>query len=235
MPYGSPLRQRDGPLFLDKRPCSDVPATTSNEQPAFGCAHTRTPHRTLFLGRRRTTRACGVHAPRRAGWIRSVFYGSSLRQRDGPLPRCTTVLRRASRGRQRAAGVRLCAHAIAPPHALSRNEAHHARLRRLRAAPRWFESVYALRKPTAPARRPSASVHGRFSTCWPRPPTSSRRSRVRTRERATARSLSGEGTPRALAALARCAALVGVSPCPMNAHCASETALSLGARPYSDV
>ena len=129
----------------------------------------------------------------------------------------------------------MCAHTNAPRHALSREEAHHARLRSARAAPRWLMSVHTLWKPTAPARRPSPSVHGRAPTCQPWPPASSRRSRERTRERATARSLSGRSAPRALAACTRRAALVGVVSCPMEAHCASESTLSLGARPCSDV
>ena len=48
-------------------------------------------------------------------------------------------------------------------------------------------------------------------------------------------SLSGAGAARALAAYARLAALVGLGPCPMEAHCTSETALFFGARPCSDV
>ena len=114
-------------------------------------------------------------------------------------------------------------------------EAQHVRLRRSRAAPCMLESSYALRKSTTPSRRSFLSVHGRASTCQPRPPTSSRRSRVRTRERATARSLSGGGAACALAARACCAALAGAGPCPMEAHCASEAALSLDVRPRSDV
>ena len=93
----------------------------------------------------------------------------------------------------------------------------------------------ALGKPTAPARWPSPSLHGRAPTCQPGPPTSIRRSRVRTRERATTRSLSGGGTARALAVCARRAVLVVVGPRPMKARCASETALSLVAQPCSDV
>ena len=59
--------------------------------------------------------------------------------------------------------------------------------------------------------------------------------RVYARQNATALSLSGGGASRALVASARCAALVGVGSCPMQAHRASKTALSLGARPRSDV
>ena len=118
---------------------------------------------------------------------------------------------------------------------LSRQEAQHAHLRRVRAAPRWLESIHALWKPTVPVRRPSPSEHSRAPMCQPRPPTSRRRSSVRTCKRATVRSLSGEGAPRALAACARRAALVGVGSCPMDIHCASATAHSLDARPCSDV
>ena len=105
----------------------------------------------------------------------------------------------------------------------------------MRAAPRWWKSVHAFERPTAPAKRPSPTVHGCAPTRQPRPPTSSRRLRVRTRERATASSLERGDAARALAAHARCAALAGVCPRPMKPHCASETALSLGQRPCSGV
>ena len=229
VPYGSPLCQRHP---LPRRTAVLRRASCGLQQAAFLriCSTAR-----FSLGRRRTTRDCEAFARLRAGWGRSMPYERRLRQRDGPLPRCTAVLRRASSCLHRAAGVRVCAHVNAPPHALFREEAHHARLRRVRAAPRWLESTFVTWTPTAPATRPSPSVHGRALTCQPRPPTSSRRSRVRTRQRANARSLSRGGAPRALAAHARCSALAGVGPCPMKGDCASETALSLGARPRSDV
>ena len=161
-------------------------------------------------------------------------YGSPMRQRDGPLPRRTAVLRHASRGLQRADGVRVCAHAIAPPHTLPQEEAQHARLRRAHAPPRWLESAHALWEPTVPAG-PSPSVIGRDPTCQPRFPTSRRSSRVRTRDRTTARSPSGGGAARALAACARPPVLIRVSLYPTEAHWASGTALSVGARPCSDM
>ena len=132
-------------------------------------------------------------------------------------------------------GVRVCAHANAPPRAFSRHVTHHARLWRLRDAPRWLESVPGLPKPTAPAIRPFSSTHCRALTCQPRPPKSSRRSRVGTHERATRCSHSGVGAARARAACARRVALVGVGPRPTKARCTSEAALSHGARSYSDV
>ena len=42
-------------------------------------------------------RTCGARALRRADWSRVMAFGSHLCHRDGPLPRCTAVLRRASR------------------------------------------------------------------------------------------------------------------------------------------
>ena len=122
--------------------------------------------------------------------------------------------------------------------ALSREEAQHARLRRARAPPRWLESAHTPWTPTAPAGRPPPLVHGRASACKPRAPhkqLTCERAQVRTAPTARARSLSGGGAARALATCARPAALVGVGRCSMKAHCASGTAVSLGARPCSDV
>ena len=266
-------------LSLCARPRSDVPPAASNEQPELACAHTQARHRAHSLGRRRSTRACGARALRRAGWIRSIPYESPLRQRDGSLPRCTAALclassglqcavglrvyarqnatalsltgggssralaararcaalvavglcpykkplrqrdgpfplctaalRRASQGLKQEAGLRMCARKSATARSLSREEAQNTRLRRARAAPRCLESVRALWKPTAPARRPSPSMHGRALSCQPRSRISSRLARVR-KKNATARSLSGGGAARALTASARFAALVGV-------------------------
>ena len=162
-------------------------------------------------------------------------YASLLRQRDGPHNRCTAVLRRASRGLRQAAGICVCAHENAPTQALERDVTQHARLRRVRAAPRWLESFHVQWMPTASPRRPSDLKHGRALSCQQRHPTSSQRSRVRTRERATASSRERGDAERVRAAHARCAALAGVGPRPMKAYCASETALSLGPRPCSDV
>ena len=52
---------------------------------------------------------------------------------------------------------------------LSQEESQHARFRRARAPPRWFELAHTLWNPTAPAGRPSPLVHGRAPTCQPRP------------------------------------------------------------------
>ena len=122
--------------------------------------------------------------------------------------------------------------------ALSREEAQHARLRRARAAPRWLESAFTLWKPTAPAGRPSPSVHGRDSACEPRPPNEQLtcvRAQVRTAQTARALSLTGGSAARALATCARRAALVGVGPYAIKAYCTSGTAVSFGARLCSHV
>ena len=129
---------------LGEKTCSDVPAAVSNEQRACACPHRRTCHRALSFKRWRSTLACGVGTLRRAGWSRLVPYGRPLRERDGPLLRCTATLRIVSSGLQRAAGVRVCAQANMPPQALSWEVAQHAHLRRSRAAPHWLGSVHSL-------------------------------------------------------------------------------------------
>ena len=85
---------------LGARPCSGVQAACSTRAADLrACASPNCANRacSLSLGRRRSTRACDVHAPLHAGWSRSIPYESLLRQRDGRLLRCTAVLRRASR------------------------------------------------------------------------------------------------------------------------------------------
>jgi len=99
-------------------------------------------------------------------------------------------------------------------------------------------SAHTLWKPTAPAGRPSPSVHGCSPTCKPRAPNEQMtcvRAQVRTAQTVRARSLSGGSAARALATCARPAALVGIGPYPMEAYCTSGTAVSLGARLCSDV
>ena len=193
LPYGSPLHQRDSALPR----CTATAlrrASRGFQQVGFLrlCASNIATARALSLRRRRSTCACGVCAPRCAGWSRSLPYGSPLRQRDGALPRCTAALRRACRGIQQAAFLRMCARNNAISRVLSLGRRRNTRACGV-CAPRWLESVPALWKPSAPARRLSPSVHGHAPTCQPRPPTSSsRHSRVRTRERATARSLLEE-------------------------------------------
>ena len=141
-----------------------------NEQTEFACAHTRSRHLTLSLRKRRSTGACcDVRAPRCAGWSRSMPYGSPLQQRDGPFRRARPCSDMPAATSKRADGVSVCAHTIAPPHALSQEEAQHARLRRVHAPPRWLALVHIPWKPTAPARRPPPSVHGRASACQSRP------------------------------------------------------------------
>ena len=164
-------------LSLGARPRSDVPAAASNKQLSCTCAQAITPPRALSLlggGAARALAACA----RRAGWTQFLPYGSPLHQRDGPLPRCTAALRRACRGFQQAAFLHMCASNNATARALSLGRRRSTRACGV-CAPRWLDSVPALWKPTAPARRPSPSVHGRAPTCQPRLPTSSFLAHVR--------------------------------------------------------
>ena len=131
-----------------------------------------------------------ARTPRRAGRSWSVLYERPPQQRETLPVRCKAVLHVASCDLQRAARFRVTERERVTALTLCWEEAQHSRLRRARAPPRWLESAHVLRKHAVPARRPPPSVHGFASTCRPRPPTSSRRSRVRTRELATGRALS---------------------------------------------
>ena len=106
------------PLPFGARPCSDMPAAASIDQPVCACAHTRSRH-CAASSREEAQHARLRRAPCRAGWRRFKSYESLLRQRDGPLLPCAAVLQRASRGLQRAAGGRMSDHANSIPRALS--------------------------------------------------------------------------------------------------------------------
>ena len=197
-------------LSLGARPCSDVPVAASNEEPAFECAHTRTRQHALSLGRRHSTCACGARALRRAGCSWLMVDRSPLRHRDGPIPRCTAVLRHASCGLQRAAGVPVCAHANAPPRALSlgrRRVTSACDARALRrgglSRPMPYESSLRQRDGPLP---PCTAALGLASSGLQK----AAGLRVYARQNATALSLSGGGAARALMARAHCAALVAV-------------------------
>ena len=97
------------------------------------CAHAIAPLCYLSLGRRRSKCACGAHAPCRAGCSRSVLFTRALHQREASTLRCNAVLRHASRGIQQAAGLRVCAHTIAPLRSLSLGRRRSTRARRARA------------------------------------------------------------------------------------------------------
>ena len=83
-------------------------------------------------------------------------------RRQSVLPRASPALHCA---RWLARVVRLRATALA----LSGEEAQHVRSLRARAAPRWRQSIHALRKDTARARSRPSSVHCRAPTCQPWP------------------------------------------------------------------
>ena len=205
MSFGWPLHQRNA--SLGAIPFSDVSATASNEQPACACAHTRSRHCALSLSR--GGGACALAACARRAALDVVgscpSEESCTTERHLPLGvrPCSDVRAKASNEQPACA----CAHTRSRHCALSLSleEVQHARWRCASAAPRWLESVHALRQPTAPAKRPSPSVHGRALTSQPRPPTSSRLALVRTRDHATTLALfreeaqhatRGVGTPR---------------------------------------
>ena len=98
-----------------------------------------------------------------------------------------------------------------------------------------WSSDHTRRKPTAPAGRPSPSVHGRDPTCQPLSSLGQVGCARSSLVSHCACAISGECAAHALATCARPAALVRVDPCLIEAHCASGTAVSLGARPCSDV
>ena len=196
----------------------------------------------LSLGRKHSTGACDVRAPHRAGWSRSIPHGSPLRQRDGRLPRCTAVLRRTSRGLQTSSLLAYVRKSkTRQPRALSlslrRKRSTRACDVRARCRAGWSRSISygsplrqrdgRLPRCTAVLRRASRGVQTSSLLAYVRKSNSANRAR--------SLSLSGGSAPRALATCARAAALVGVGPYPMEAHCASGTAVSLGARPCSDV
>ena len=110
------------------------------------------------------------------------------------------------------------------------------RFRRARA-PRRAGGTHSVRCKRALHEREAAllAAQGRASTFQPWPSLGQVACACSALARHCARSLLGRGPARALATCARLAALVGVGPCPMAAHCASGMALSLGARPCSDM
>ena len=65
------------------------------------------PLRWLSLGRWRNRRACRAGQPCRAGCDRPTHHERALHRREASLLRCMTVVRRASCGLQRAAGIRM--------------------------------------------------------------------------------------------------------------------------------
>ena len=137
-----------------------MPAAASNEQ--LRCAQEKksATARALVLARKRSTRACGVRAPLRAGWSRPMPRGCPLRHFHGHPPRCTAVFRHASRSLQQAAFLRMCARKNATARSLFREVTQHARLRRARAAPRWLNSILVVPM-RPPHHRQSSVVRGK--------------------------------------------------------------------------
>ena len=86
------------PFSFGAKPCCSVRATVSRTARLRVCAHAIAPLRSLSLGRKRSTRACGPRTSRYAGRSRLVPYGRALHQREASLFRCKTVVQRAGRG-----------------------------------------------------------------------------------------------------------------------------------------
>ena len=169
VPYGRALHQREVTLLWCTAALRIACRSLQRQaRAAFRVALALLRALSLSLGRRNSTRACGMHAPRCAGWSRCVPYGRALHQPRASLLRCTAVLRRASCGLQRklsAAAFRE-AEASLRPLSLSREKAQHANLRRARAAPRKLRSLRELQKTTAPAKKLSPSEYGRALAYW---------------------------------------------------------------------
>ena len=195
--------------------------------------------RALSAGRRRSTLAGEVHAPRRAGWSRFLPYGSPLASKTaffvGARPRSDVPA--AASNRQVSC---VCAQETKRHHArsLSQEKAQHARAHAAYARRTALGGMGCcpmngqlrqqdgpLRRCTAALRRASRGLQqaGFLRMC------------ARNQAPPRALSLPGGGAERSLAKCARRAALVGVGSFPMEAHSASETALSLGARSRSHV
>ena len=197
-------------------------------------ADARAPLRWLSLGRWRNTRACRARAPCCAGCDRPTHYERALHRRKTSLFRCKTVVRRASCGLQRAAGIRV-ARAQAPLRWLCLGRWRNTRACRARAlcragCDRYLRYRRALHRREASLFRRKTVVRRASCDLQQR----SRHSRG-TRKRHCAGCLSGGGETRELAARARRAALVVVGFCAMKGHCTGGRPLSFGARPWCDV
>ena len=230
-------------VSLGARLCSDVQAACSKRAADLrACASQNCANRALALSREEAQHARLRRARAPPRWLQSAH---TLWKPTAPAGRPSRSVRgRASACEPRAPNEQLtCVRAqvrTAPTvRALSLSGGSAARALATCARPAALVGVgsYPM-KPTAPAGRPSPSVHGRAPTCEPRAPNEQLtcvRAQVRTAPTARARSLSGRSVARALATCAHPAALVGVGPLPMKAHCTSGTAVSLGARPCFDV
>ena len=174
-PYPMEAYCASGTVFsLGARPCSDVPALVLTLL-EVGCACSALArHCALSLSGGSAARALPTCARRAAlpgvgPYPMEAHRASGTAVSLGARP-CSDAPAAASK---RAADLRTCASQTAQTAralSLSQEGAQHARFRRARASLRWLESAHTLRKPTAPATRPSPSVHGRVPTCQPRPP-----------------------------------------------------------------
>ena len=114
--------------------------------------------------------------------------------------------------------------------AISREEAHHSSLLRVRAFPRWLRSAHFLQESTAPARGLSSSARARGAACQLRHATPSKR-RV---TQAPSLSLGSRRSTQGCCSRAPCRAGCGGHVPYKRAPCQRE-ALSIDALPWCDV
>ena len=104
--YRRALHRREASLFRCK---TVVRRASSDLQRAVGIrvARAQAPLRWLSLGRWRNTRACRARAPCCVGCDRPTHYGRALHLQEASFLLCETMVRRASCGLQRTAGIRV--------------------------------------------------------------------------------------------------------------------------------
>ena len=95
--YGTALRQREASILRCKAVLRHASRDIQQTADLRVCTHEIATLRSLSLGRRRSTRACGARAPRLAGCGRSIAHERTLH----------------------TAGLRVCSYAIAPLRYLS--------------------------------------------------------------------------------------------------------------------
>ena len=151
-----------------------MPAAASNVNQRRVSRAAQARGRSLSVGRRRTTQACCESTPCRAGcglsWRMEEYCLGERPLSFGARLWCDT--RAAASNAKRTP--RVSRSAGAPTLTVSREEAQHSRLLRVRAFPRWLWSARVPQEDTAPARGLSCSASARAAACQVRPETASK-------------------------------------------------------------
>jgi F0F1-type ATP synthase assembly protein I len=188
---------------------------------------------------RRSTRASDVRAPRRAGGTRSMRFGRALFEREpallaaqGRAPKCQPWPSLREVACACTALARHCARSLLGGGAARALPTCTRRDALAAVAPCATKANCASRTAVSLGARPCSDVRAAASkrAAYLRMCQSKKSA-----NRAHSLSLLGGGAARALPTCARRAALADLAPCATEAHCASGTAISLGARPCSDV